>query len=47
MHVLEKAVASGNRASSGSNMVKKGVVDFVKSVRLVRSIVIFGVPFIA
>ncbi len=46
MHVMKKAEASGNRASSGGNMIKKGVADFWESVRLVHSIVILCLGFL-
>ncbi len=30
MHVMKETVASGNRASGGGNMIKKGVANFWK-----------------
>ncbi len=42
-HVMEKAVASGNRASGGGNIIEKGVENFVESVGLSCSIVIFNI----
>ncbi len=29
MHLMEKTIASDNRVSSGSNIIKKGVVDLL------------------
>ena len=42
-HVMKETIASGNGVSSRSNMIKEGVADFYKSVRLEHSVVIFCV----
>ncbi len=41
VHVVEEAVASGNRASNRGNMIKESVANFLESNSIVHSIVIF------
>ncbi len=43
MHVMDKTVANSNRASGRGNMIEKVVANFVESIRLVRSIIIFDI----
>lgn len=43
MHVIGKTVTSSNRACIGDHVGKKGVANFVESIRFVCSIVVFNI----
>ncbi len=46
MYVMEKTVASSNRASGRSNLIKDSIVDPVEDFWLVSSVIIFKILYI-